>query len=111
MGLYSKYCEADIYELIRLKQADLSTIRRIENECLFARYHGRTAFGILMEYVRVLKQILEQLKEARYPPQYDAEENEVEHVVLRRFYYLLACHTVLDSQGRKNSKGIESSRI
>ena len=59
----------------------------------------------------MLKQILEQLKKARYPPQYDVEENEVEHVVLRRFYYLLACHTILDSQGRKNTKNIENSHI
>ena len=63
MGMYKKYSEADLYEVMRLQNLlrDKKAIRAIEPDSLYASFNDITIFHIFFKEIKVLKRILLQL--------------------------------------------------
>ena len=76
-----KYSEADLQELIRLKDllSDKKAIRFVDSDCLFASFMGESIFSIYFKEVKVLKKILLILEEDEFPAQHDDDDNELEN--------------------------------
>ena len=96
LGLYRKFCEADIYELMRLKDIirEKKSVRQVEILSLFSDFHGNSVFSIFYKEHKVLNRIHQQLERGEFLREYDDDDNAVENSTLRRIYYALACHRI-----------------
>ena len=96
MGLYRKYSEADLYEIIRLFTLlrEQKAIRNVENDCLNAAFHEESCFSIFFNQVKVLRTITEWLDSEDFLTYHDEEDNELENDRLRRIYFQLAKHFI-----------------
>ena len=61
VGFYRKFCEADLQELIRLKQQTRKkrTILGIEVSALSSSFHNKSIFEIFFREINVLEEILD----------------------------------------------------
>ena len=55
MGLYRKFNEADLFELIHLIKIKQSGVKEVEMACLFASFYGNTIFTIFYNNLNMLK--------------------------------------------------------
>ena len=92
LGLYRKYSEADMHELIRLQQASRrqNAMRLVEQDSLYASFNDESVFSIFANRVKVLTQIERWLDNEDFPKDFDEEYNELENSTLRRIYFVLA---------------------
>ena len=96
MGLYRKYSEADLFEIMRLFTLirEKKAIRKIENDCLNASFHEESCFTIFYDYVKVLRTITEWLEQDEFMKYHDIEDNELENDKLRRIFFQLSKHFI-----------------
>ena len=62
MGLYRKYNEADLFELMHLIKKKQSGVREVEMASLFASFYGNTIFTIFYNDLIILKRIADMLE-------------------------------------------------
>ena len=94
LGLYRKYSETDLNELMRLKEMifEQKAIRQVDDYSLFASFQGYTIFTIFFKEVKVLNRILSNLEIEDFPKQHDDDDNELENEFYRRLYFTLSKH-------------------
>ena len=61
LGFYRKFCEADIYELLRLKRLahDQMAVNQIEEQMLFCDFLGNPSMTVCFKDVAILNYVLE----------------------------------------------------
>ena len=96
MGLYRKFSESDLFELMRLKQLirEGKAIQQIESDSLFATFQGNSIFSVFFREVKIMRQILEWLESDEFPKELDEDENEIENQALRRVFCILSRHMI-----------------
>ena len=62
MGLYRKFNEADLFELMHLIKKKQSGVREVEMASLFASFYGNTIFTIFYNDLIILKRIADMLE-------------------------------------------------
>ena len=67
---------------------------------MYAQFKGSNLFHIFFRQVKVLKHIVEWLERTDFVHEHDKDDNEIENQVLRRIYYVMACHHI--KKGRFN---------
>lgn len=77
---------------------DHKAVRTTEKTCMYAQFKGSNLFHIFFRQVKVLKHIVEWLERTDFVHEHDKDDNEIENQVLRRIYYVMACHHI--KQGR-----------
>lgn len=60
LGLFRKFCEADIHELLRLKKQinNQLNIKKFEEEILYANFHSKSVFAIFYSDVQFLQAVI-----------------------------------------------------
>ena len=67
MGLYRKFSEADIFELMDLTENVEGDERKIEIDTLFASFYGNSVFTIFYNDLPTLKIITDRLEQINLP--------------------------------------------
>ena len=108
LGVYRKYCQADIFDCIRIQKLvnDQKQIRHIENETIFASFQGATIFSIFYSEPQVLEAIRDCLTSQDTPCEYDDSYGQIENRLTRKVYWQLALHE-RNSPMPKDSKNQE----
>ena len=80
LGFYRKYCEADIYEMLRLKKLIYhhTAIKKIEEKLFFCEFCGNTAMTVLFKEPDVLDYFSQWMDKDRELEQ-DEDKNYLEN--------------------------------
>ena len=87
MGLYRKFNEADLFELMHLIKKKNSGVREVEMATLFASFYGNTIFTIFYNDLIILNRIVDMLEKQEFPNDRADDDAELENVNLKRLYY------------------------
>ena len=97
LGLYQKFCEADLLELMGLcaiKNTSIFEEGAIDITSLFASFYGNTMFSILFTDLKILKGIHNKLESMEFSNESNEEGEEFENSNLRQLYKVLAFHEI-----------------
>ena len=117
MGLYRKFCEADLAEMIHLRNCvkNQIAIRQLEQDSLYANLKGMTIFTIFFKEVKVLHEVIAWLDKQELVKESDDDMNDLENRVTRKIYSQLARHEIgvkkKKEDFRKSSLGESSSFV
>lgn len=96
-GLYRKFSEQDVMELIRLR-SDINSgksIDCVDSASLSCMFRDKTIFQIFFKDVRVLQAIINQLAtHENFSNQHDENGEEMENSQLLRLHYLMSQHEI-----------------
>ena len=82
LGFYRKYCEADLFEVMRLKDHIKmnKALKNFEKEILFSSFFGQSVFHIFYYDVQMLNLINEYLDNGQFlEPEEDLDKNDIEN--------------------------------
>lgn len=96
VGLYRKYSEADIHEILRLNK--LNRMRKSfsdpQSSSMLCSFRGKSIFEAFFKKKDVLKAILDWLNTEEFDEEQDDEGNDLENQIFRKIYYLLGASTI-----------------
>ena len=65
---------------------------------MFASFTGCNLFNIFFREVKVLNHICEWLEKTEFVQEHDRDDNDIENQILKRIYYVLACHHIKEGK-------------
>ena len=98
LGIYKKYCEADLMEVAHLNEMVEKGVRskRIDIKTLWAKYEDRILLDILYGNLRLMSVIRDQLEALELTDQEDIDGSAVQHPDLRRLCDILTRKTITE---------------
>lgn len=80
LGLYRKFSEADLFELMRLQELTRKkrNIKTLDIDSLFCNFYGNNIFSIFYNDVKVLQEIVDWLNSTEHPMQ-EFDDIELPH--------------------------------